>query len=396
MRYIDIEAPLTGLTGKPLLAALKAQLSDAKETATIVAEIAQVTKELTDLRIVPVTSRTPAPSAPKPKPTPEEIQALRMTMPEHPAEGLLMPRKPTGNPTGRPKKIQDAQLDPAVINTASPAPAPAEILAQKIATVEAKILKSPVARLDLSKMLDGYKNEDLKQLRADLAEAKDRIVYDTRLEAATALIMSYEEQIKDLETEVATLEDDVAKAAEEKTEYLAQCPSCVTLQKEVDRTREPAASWKARVEQLAAEAEAARLQEQQNEKKRARYTVLKPLVEAINLKYSKQEKYSAWSDEMRRGITEPQRRMFAQMEVDDDATVAEFSALMQELKQAIEQADSRTASWAWGNAEMMAEAEAEVAQELHSEVETARETARRRRETPDPAPRSIRSSFKSG
>jgi hypothetical protein len=71
------------LAGKrETLARLKAQLADAKEAKTIDAEIAQVSKELTDLGVTPGATRSHS----KPQTT-DEIHALRMTMPQHPQEG---------------------------------------------------------------------------------------------------------------------------------------------------------------------------------------------------------------------------------------------------------------------------------------------------------------------
>jgi hypothetical protein len=83
--------------------------------------------------------------------------------------------RPTGKPRGRPKKI----TRPSVNNTATlaavpppPTAAPLPGSAEAIAEIQAEIRKSPVARLDLSKIMDYHTNQELRELRADLAAAE--------------------------------------------------------------------------------------------------------------------------------------------------------------------------------------------------------------------------------
>jgi hypothetical protein len=242
---------------------------------------------------------------------------------------------------GRPRK------NPATAAATAAAPAaPAPGSAEDIIALEAE-MRNPEITTASSTMLDKlharYTNVELKQLKIDLATAKATV--DTLTSEGNTLT----EKMATLTTVAVNHEKTVTRLEDEKTAYLAACPACVTKQNEIDRTAEPAAKWFAREAQLLADAETARLARQEDDRKRARFTELRTKVEVLILKYDgvipgdalpgvpsykKQQNYSEWSDEAKqtRSLSDADRRRFAQMEVNDNATFAEFASLKQELK----------------------------------------------------------------
>jgi hypothetical protein len=112
-----------------------------------------------------------------------------------------MPRKPSGRPTGRPKKPVDPSVNsnaksdaPASLQSTDAAPAHAPGSPEMIATIQAAILKSPVVRLDLAKIMDYHTGEELKNLRAELKTAKDEV--GTLTEKITSLTTAAAQQQK--------------------------------------------------------------------------------------------------------------------------------------------------------------------------------------------------------
>jgi hypothetical protein len=204
-------------------------------------------------------------------------------------------------------------------------------------------------------MLGDHRDEERKLLRADLKQAKA----DFSLCSESHLALVFENIT--LTKELADREKTIIRLEEEKLAYVSQCPECVTKQKEIDRTREPAAKWLAQEDQQRAEKEAKEAQAREDERKRLRFKELRPRVSSIEAKYNRQKRYSEWDDAAKARVSEYDRRSFAQMEVNDDATLAEYSALKRELK------DGGT----WGTPEMMALINQEKLEQI--EIDRARE-----------------------